>query len=167
MQQDTEPTSSQSKCDIDGHIRKTLKMEYYPEDGDVKSRVVLYGCTRCDATSPTIWPEPEYVPVDHTKCGGPDYCFGCKVRTLQLNAGDAKHSIVESGTTQKKWDKELDFYKQARKQGIQPEGTSRAAVEKAFTASEVLNKPYDGGSMPKAEHINTNTVEVLKEVGKV
>ena len=88
-------------------------------------------------------------------------------KTLQLNAGDAKHSVVESGTTQKKWDKELAFYKEARAQGVQPEGTSRQAVQKALEASEVLNKPYDGGKMPKASHVNEKTVEVLKEVGAV
>jgi hypothetical protein len=94
-------------------------------------------------------------------------CFGCKALTLQMNAGDAKHTVVASGTTQKKWDKELAFYKEARAQGVQPEGTSRAAVQKALEASEVLNKPYDGGKMPKANTINTKTVEVMKEIGAV
>ena len=53
--QDTEQTSSLSKCDTEGHITKITKTEYYLEDGDVKERVILYGCTRCDATSETVW----------------------------------------------------------------------------------------------------------------
>ena len=60
-----------------------------------------------------------------------------------------------------------DSYKDARAQGVQPEGTSRAAVQKALEASEVLNKPYNGSKMPKASHVNEKTVEVLKEVGAV
>ena len=64
-----------------------------------------------------------------------------------------------------KWDKELDFYRDARSQGVQPEATSRKAVEKALEASEVLNKPYNGETMPKAKDINKNTTAVMKEVG--
>jgi len=165
--QDTEQTSTLSKCDREGHASKIVKTEHYLEDGDVKERTLLWGCTRCDATSEDKWLDVVAESTDHTKCGGPDNCFGCKIRTLELNAGDAKHSITESGTTQKKWDKELAFYKEARAQGVQPEGTSRQAVQKALEASEVLNKPYDGGKMPKASHVNEKTVEVLKEVGAV
>jgi len=76
-------------------------------------------------------------------------------------------NIISSGTTQKKWDKELEFYRQARKDGIQPEGTSTKAVEKAYKASEVLNKAYDGSKMPKSDNINKKTVEVMKEIGAV
>jgi hypothetical protein len=68
------------------------------------------------------------------------------------------------GMTKKAWDKELDFYKDARKQGIQPESTSRAAVERALTASETLGKAYDGGTMPAAKDINKQVVEVMKEL---
>jgi hypothetical protein len=106
----------------------------------------------------------------HQKQKHPEFvegCFGCKVGTLQMNAGDAKGNIIASGTTQKKWDSELAFYKQARAEGIQPESTTRRAVEKAYEASEVLNKPYDGGTMPKSNFINKKTVEVMKEVGAV
>ena len=94
-------------------------------------------------------------------------CFGCKVGTLQLATGDASGNVIASGTTQKKWDSELSFYKQARAQGVQPEGTSRRAVEKALEASEVLNKPYDAGKMPKAKDINNSTVAVMKEIGQI
>ena len=157
MQQDTEATSLTQH----EHISKILE---WGLDNKMAYKPSLYGCTQCDVTSPEPF-KYEDIFVDHTICG-PD-CFGCKAKGLQMNAGDAKHSVVASGTTQKKWDKELAFYKDARAQGVQPEGTSRAAVQKALEASEVLNKPYDGGKMPKASHINEKTVEVLMEVGSV
>jgi len=160
--QDTQQTSSQSNHT---HVPKIVEWAYELVDGDVKERPALYGCTKCDVTSVELFEYQDDIFVDHTKCG-PD-CFGCKAKGIQLNAGDAKGSIVASGTTQKKWDKELAYYKDARAQGVQPEGTSRAAVQKALEASEVLNKPYDGGKMPKANFINEKTVEVMKEVGAV
>jgi len=158
----TEQTSSQNDH---LHITKVIEWSYELIDGDMKQRASLYGCTDCDATStePFKWEDETF--TDHTQCG--DDCFACKIRTLEMNAGDAKHSIVASGTTQKKWDKELAFYKEARAQGVQPEGTSRSAVQKALEASEVLNKPYNGGKMPKANTINNKTVEVMKEIGAV
>lgn len=162
MQQDTETTSSLSKCDLDGHISKMVNINlftYQPE---------YYGCTRCDARSDTQWPDFGQVAGNPDHTGMDDCnCFGCKIKTLELNAGDARSDVVASGTTQKKWDSELNFYKQARADGIQPEGTNRAAIEKAYKASEVLNKPYDGGTMPKAAVINKSTAEVMKEVGAV
>ena len=94
-------------------------------------------------------------------------CFGCKGLSIQMNAGDAKAAIREGGMTQKQWDKELAFYKDARRQGVQPEGTTRKAVEKALEASEVLNKPYNGETMPASKYINNKTAEVMKELGKV
>ena len=157
-----EQTSSQSDHQ---HVSKVVEWSYQLIDGDMKQSVSLYGCTQCDATSAEPFKWEDEVFVDHTKCG--EDCFACKVKNLQLNAGDAKHSVVESGTTQKKWDKELAFYKEARAQGVQPEGTSRTQVQKALEASEVLNKPYDGGKMPKANTINNKTVEVMKEIGTV
>jgi len=158
-----EQTSSQNDGHL--HISKVIEWSYELVDGDMKQRASLYGCVDCDATSKEPFTWEDEVSVDHTQCG--DDCFGCKVKDLQLNAGDAKHSIVASGTTQKKWDKELAFYKEARAQGVQPEGTSRSAVQKALEASEVLNKPYNGGKMPKANTINNKTVEVMKEIGAV
>lgn len=100
----------------------------------------------------------------------PEYvegCFGCKIGTLQLATGDANGNVIASGTTQKKWDSELQFYRDARAQGIQPESTNRKAVEKALEASAELNKPYDAGTMPKSQYINKQTVAVMKEIGQV
>lgn len=89
-------------------------------------------------------------------------CFGCKALTLQMNPGDAKRDIAD-----KKWNSELQAYRDARAQGIQPESTSRAAIEAAYEASVKLNKPYDANTMPKSKDINTGTVSVMKEIGMV
>lgn len=143
------------------HITKVLEWGFSAEHN---FKAVLWGCTLCDVTSDKPF-EYEDIFINHTICG--DDCFGCKAKGLQLATGDAAGNIIASGTTQKKWDKELDFYKQARAQGVQPEGTSRQSVEKALEASEVLNKPYDGGKMPKAQDINKEVVSVMKEIGKI
>jgi hypothetical protein len=76
-------------------------------------------------------------------------CFGCKVGTLQLNAGDAKGSIVSGGQTQKQWDRELSDYKAARAQGIQPDSTRSKDIRKAVELSNKYGKPYDGGAANK------------------
>lgn len=36
------------------HISKVVKFGYKLENGDVKPIVELYGCIKCDATSPTM-----------------------------------------------------------------------------------------------------------------
>jgi hypothetical protein len=148
------------------HVSKVLEWGYKLEDGQVNQYVSLYGCTNCDVTSTEVLPDSGELVVDHSDCHVSP-CFGCKAKTLQLATGDAAGNIVASGTTQKKWDKELDFYKDARSQGVQPEGTSRKAVEKALEASEVLNKPYNAEKMPKAKDINQSTVAVMKEIGQI
>ena len=40
-------------------------------------------------------------------------CFGCKALTLQMNAGDATRDIPD-----KKWNAELQAYRDARSNGI-------------------------------------------------
>ena len=164
MQQDMEQTSLVSNHN---HVPVIREWGHKLVDGQVLEYPALYGCTKCDITSVEVFKSVDDVFVDHTTCGGATKCFGCKAKSLQLNAGDAKGSIISGGVTQKQDDAELAFYRDARKQGVQPESTKRAAVEKALEASEVLNKPYDGGSMPKAQFINEKTVEVMKEVGAV
>jgi len=45
-------------------------------------------------------------------------------------------------TRQKKWDADLDAYADARRQGIQPAGTNRQAVEDAKILSDLSGKPF-------------------------
>ena len=99
-----------------------------------------------------IQAHPEYV----------EGCFGCKIGTLQTSTGDA-NSMKAMAT--KKWDGELQSYRDARAQGIQPGGTSKKAVEASLKASETLGKAYDGNTMIKANKINKKTAAVMKELG--
>jgi hypothetical protein len=143
------------------HVSKVLEWGFNASHDFI---AILWGCTLCDITADKPF-EYEDIFIDHTQCG--EDCFGCKAKGLQLATGDAAGNIIASGTTQKKWDKELNFYRDARAQGVQPEATSRKAVEKALEASEVLNRPYSGETMPKATQINKETVAVMKEIGQI
>jgi hypothetical protein len=91
-----------------------------------------------------------------------DTCFGCKALSLEMNAGDAKRDISE-----KKWTSELQAYRDARAQGIQPAGTTMRHVQEAHRASEVLGKAYDADTMPKSKDINHKTAAVMKEIGQI
>ena len=98
----------------------------------------------------------EYHPVyDET-------CFGCKASTLQMNPGDATRDIPD-----KKWNAELQAYRDAKAQGIQPAGTRMKDIEAAHKASETLGKAYDADSMPKPDKITTKTAEVMREIGQI
>jgi len=95
----------------------------------------------------------------------PEYiegCFGCKVTTLELGTGDAARDIPD-----KKWNGELQAYRDAKAQGIQPGGTTMAHIEAAHIASENLGKAYNSETMPKAHQITKKTAEVMKEIGQI
>ena len=139
------------------HISK-VKEWGFTENHDFK--VALWGCVLCDETSPVVFPGDEDVSIDHTQCD--EDCFGCKARGLQLNTGDAARDIPD-----KKWTSELKAYKDARAQGIQPAGTSRAHIQQAHEASEKLGIAYNSEKMPKAQDITTKSVEVMKELGAI
>ena len=91
-----------------------------------------------------------------------DGCFGCKGLSIQMNAGDADSRRVMPN---KKFNRELDAYKEARAQGIQPNGTSMQKIQEAVKASETLGRPYDGNKMPPAKAINKTTAAAMKELG--
>jgi hypothetical protein len=79
-----------------------------------------------------IQKHPEYV----------EGCFGCKVGTLSMNPGEANSNLSMST---KKWDKELQAYRDARAQGIQPAGTTMKKVEEAIKISDKTGKAYQAG----------------------
>lgn len=79
-----------------------------------------------------IQKHPEYV----------EGCFGCKVGTLVMNAGEANSNLSMSS---KKWDKELQAYRDARAQGIQPSGTSMKQVRQAVEISNKTGEAYKAG----------------------
>lgn len=140
------------------HISKVLEWGFTK---DHNFKATLWGCVLCDATSETPFRDEEEIEIDHIDCG--EDCFGCKVRTLELNTGDANS---QKNMSNKKFNKELDAYKEARKQGIQPGGTTMAKIEAAYQASEKLGKAYDGNSMISAEKITPQVAKVMKEVGQ-
>lgn len=91
-------------------------------------------------------------------------CFGCKIMSLQINSGDASSSKV---TSNKKWEGELNAYREARADGIQPAGTTMKKIQEARRASEAMGSAYDANSMPSTNLIKNKTVSKLKEVGLV
>jgi hypothetical protein len=52
-----------------------------------------------------------------------------------MSTGDANGNLVNNGWTNKKWNNELKAYRDARAQGIQPNGTSTAQIQKAVDVS--------------------------------
>lgn len=121
----------------------------------------LWDCVLCGKISKKPFRSDE-VFIDHTQCG--EECFGCKAKGLQLNTGDASSSKVMPN---KKWDGELNAYRKARKDGIQPAGTTMAAVQEAYRASEVMGKAYDADTMGNSKAIQKESVSVLKEAGQI
>jgi hypothetical protein len=125
-------------------------------------RVTQYDCLLCGLTSPVPFKDEEDIDIDHTGCD--DNCFACKVRTLELNTGDANSQKTMSN---KKWHGELDAYRAARSEGIQPAGTSIKQIQEARRASDVMGKAFDANTMGSTEIIQNKTVSKLKEVGVI
>jgi hypothetical protein len=61
---------------------------------------------------------------------------------IQMSTGDANSTLISGGWTNKKWDNELKLYRDARAQGIQPEGTSTAKIRKALDVSDKTGHAY-------------------------
>ena len=119
----------------------TAKVVQWGLDENIDYKPILFGCTDCDETfteSPSNGLESK--PHEHTTYVHD--CFTCKIETLQLSTGDANGNMVAGGWTAKKWDSELNLYESARKQGIQPDGTSRKKVQAAIDASNEVGVAY-------------------------
>jgi hypothetical protein len=69
--------------------------------------------------------------------------------------------------TNKKWEGELSAYREARAQGIQPEGTSMEKIQEARRASDVMGKAFDANTMVDSKIIQNKSVDKLKEVGAI
>ena len=126
-------------------------------------RVTQYDCLLCGLVSEKPFKDEEDIDIDHVNCD--DDCFGCKARSLQLNTGDANSSKAMSN---KKWNGELDAYRSARAQGIQPAGTSMAHVKAAVEASNVMGSAFDADTAATtAQSITKESITSLKEVGVI
>jgi len=62
-----------------------------------------------------------------------------KASNIQMNSGDAASNKT---MTSKKWDAELQAYRDARKQGIQPAGTSMRKIREAVEISNKTGVAY-------------------------
>ena len=148
------------ECD---HISKVVGWAYELRNGQMNQYVSLYGCTECDATSPKPFVSKEEVYVtDHSNCHL-DPCFGCKAKGLQLSTGDANG---RAAMPKRKWEGELQAYRDARRQGIQPAGTTMAKIEAAHKASENLGRAYNAEKDPNAKRIDKKTANVMNELKK-
>ena len=142
------------------HITKVLEWGFSESHDFIVS---LYGCVLCDITSDVPFKDEEKISIDHTNCDN-EPCFGCKAKGLQMNAGDAKHITA---MPKRKWESELNAYRAATAQGIQPAGTSRQAVEAAEKASEVIGSAYNSENMPATSMINKSSVGTFKDIGAI
>lgn len=79
--------------------------------------------TNCSSTCPT---------QDHATFGA---CMRAKNLQLNPNLSDTR--------TSKKFDGDLQRYRDARSQGIQPDGTSAAKVRQAEEMSQQMGRAYD------------------------
>lgn len=57
-------------------------------------------------------------------------CFGCKVSTVQMNAGDAssRGDARSVKARDKRWEKDMPAYKRLRQEGFQPPSIDGAAA---------------------------------------
>lgn len=144
------------------HISRVTEFSFNDNHDFVAS---AYDCVLCGEKSPTPFPhEDQVVSIDHTECGN-NPCFGCKAKGLQLNTGDANS---QKSMSNKKWHGELDAYRAARAQGIQPAGTSMAHIRAAEEASSVMGRAFDADTdLAPAQTITKESVTSLKEVGAI
>lgn len=73
---------------------------------------------------------------DHQSWGECARAASFKVAYCGIGGGDA--------TKQKKWDRELDSYKAARAQGIQPRSTKSRDIETAVKVSDMTGVAFQG-----------------------
>ena len=77
----------------------------------------------------------------HQKQTHPEYvegCFGCKAGTLRLSF-DGKVGEIDK---QRAWDKELNEYRSAVAQGIEPDTTRTTDIRRAVRWSEKHGEAY-------------------------
>ena len=71
-------------------------------------------------------------------------CFGCKVSSLQIGRGSARHDGVMSA---KQHDRELQSYFDATRQGIEPISTKTKDIQAAVRLSNDTGVAFDGNKI--------------------
>lgn len=72
----------------------------------------------------------------------PHPTFGACIRAKGLRIGYSRSAAGWDATREKAWTKDLDAYSAAKRQGVQPAGTSRRQVEAAMQASDMTGMAY-------------------------
>jgi len=70
----------------------------------------------------------------------------------------------QDATKQKRWDKELDLYREARAAGVQPAGTKTSQIRKAMEVSEKAGSAFDASTntFSNGAHYSPKTDTVVK-----
>ena len=94
---------------------------------------------------------------------------GCKTKDHGsyaecLRAANVTTRVVSENSVRTQSD--LDAYKSARANGIQPESTAASKVADAERASRLLGRAYDAEKDPPASMITKTTSKILKEVSE-
>lgn len=71
--------------------------------------------------------------------------YGECLRSKRPKVAYANMAGGMDATRQKNWDRDLDAYRDARRQGIQPSGTDRASVDRAIAISNETGTAYQAG----------------------
>jgi hypothetical protein len=143
------------------HTNKILKWGW---DDNHEFSAVLFGCSLCEVEPQETrfeYEEDLQVEIDHSNCDT-EPCFQCKMQTLLVNTGDAGRAESMSS---KKWDSELEHYRKARAQGIQPAGTTMKAIKEAEQASDNLGSAFNAESMGAANAVTKSKAKLMKETG--
>lgn len=78
-------------------------------------------------------------------CGGGCATFGECMRRKRVRVGYCRSTFGLDSTRDKNLTRELDLYRDARRQGVQPAGTTTAATRFALDNSDKLGKAWDAG----------------------
>ena len=79
-----------------------------------------------------------------SNCATNDHAnWGECMRSKGLRIGYANSAGGSDLSTEKRWSADLDFYKSARAQGIQPASTQRESVQRALDISDLTGRAYD------------------------
>lgn len=68
--------------------------------------------------------------------------YGAHLRAKRFTIGYARSHVGSDFSSEKRFQRDLDAYADARRQGVQPDGTSRRQVEKALEISDRIGTPY-------------------------
>lgn len=82
--------------------------------------------------------------MTYTRDGREYASYGAYLRSKSLAVTDCRSSTNprHDRTAGKAWDRSLEAYASARRQGIQPDSTSSAAVERAVRISDETGRAY-------------------------